>query len=266
MHQSSFISESPANTLNSILNKPGFSNQILLFRGVEIPVNTYVLAAHSNFFHRLWFESASVQKRENPFDLSYLDVDLTSLSHVIRYLYGIGISFREANFYQLFFLAKNFEIPNLISTIASHAPLYFKEWALFLKFLAVFDQNNDEFAIEFIGRYLSSLVEIDLDNLPTLRNQTLISLNECCQSQASQSWFLKTMVNSYLKQRITLDQFSKFLQNAYINLIPTLDLENCLDELQDYTELKPILSEFHFSRIRPLIIQRLQSCQIPTHL
>ncbi|KAL0232664.1 hypothetical protein GEMRC1_011411 [Eukaryota sp. GEM-RC1] len=236
MNQSSTISGSPASTLDIILNKPGFSDQILLFKGSDIPVNTFVLAVHSNFFHRLWFESPSVEKRENPFDLSYLDVDLTSLSHVIHYL------------------------------ISSLVPLSFKEWPLFLKFLAEADENNDESAIEFVGRYLSSLAEIDLDKLPSLRNQTLISLNECCKSKASQSWFLKTMVNSYLKQRISLDQISKLLQNACINLIPTLDLENCLDELQDYTELKPILSEFHFSRIRPLIIQRLQSCQILSRL
>ncbi|KAL0233256.1 hypothetical protein GEMRC1_012001 [Eukaryota sp. GEM-RC1] len=239
MDQTSSISESPASTLDIILTERCFSDQILLFRGVTIPVNTFVLAAHSNFFKRLWFESPSVQKSENPLDISSLPVDLTSLYHVIHYLY--------------------FEIPNLISRISSLVPLYFKEWTLFLKFLAEADQNNDEPAIEFVGRYLSSVDEIDLDNLPSLRNQTLISLNECCQTKASQSWFLKTMVNSYLKQRITLDQFSKLLQNACINLVPTLDLEKCLDELQDCIELKPVLSEFHFSKIRPLNIQRLQS-------
>ncbi|KAL0233026.1 hypothetical protein GEMRC1_011773 [Eukaryota sp. GEM-RC1] len=262
MDKTSSILESPASTLDIILTERCFSDQILLFRGVVIPVNTFVLAVHSNFFKRLWFGSPSVEKRVNPFDLSYLDVDLTSLSHVIHYLYGIGVPFHGTNNYQLLFLAKYFEIPNLISRISSLVPLSFNEWPLFLKFLAEADQNNDESAIEFIGRYLSSLDEIDLDNLPTLRNQTLISLNECCQSKQSQSWFLKTMVNSYLKQRITLDQFSKLLQNADIDLIPALDLENSLfTQLQAHTELTPLLMEFHFSRLRGKLVEENQQLQ-----
>ncbi|KAL0251242.1 hypothetical protein GEMRC1_000455 [Eukaryota sp. GEM-RC1] len=203
----------PAETLTIILDEPSLCNQTITLGEESIDVNKFILAAHSTYFRSLWFLEFG-DRDENPIDFSHLPVDSNNFLAFIKSFFGQSFVLDEINAYDFYYLVHYFQVDKLIVQVENHLNTNLMTWAWLKPFIKEADERNDLRALEFVGPFFSKIDDLVIDDVMAITTEGLQTLSKYCTSTQSQSWFVKSMVESILNQNFDLNEFSIIL-NSY---------------------------------------------------
>ncbi|KAL0251183.1 hypothetical protein GEMRC1_000396 [Eukaryota sp. GEM-RC1] len=244
-------------TLSIILDEPFLSNQTISFGEESIEVNKFVLAAHSTYFRSLWFLEFG-DKLENPIDFSHLPVDSDNFFAFIKSFYERSFTLNESNAYNFFYLVHYFQVDKLIDHVENHLNTHLMTWAWLKPFIKEANERNDLRALDFVGPFFSKIDDLLIDDVMAITTEGLKTLSKYCTSTQSQSWFIKSMVESILNQSFDLNEFLNVLNSCSIEAFSFQQWDEFLFvPLKDVEELEADLMKFLFTRVKTLYFDSL---------
>ncbi|KAL0251490.1 hypothetical protein GEMRC1_000703 [Eukaryota sp. GEM-RC1] len=247
----------PAETLAIILDESSLCNQTISFGGESIAVNKSVLAAHSTYFRSLWFLEFG-DKLENPIDFSHLPVDSDNFIAFLKSFFGKSFTLNENNAYNFFYLVHYFQVDKLIDHVENHLKTHLVTWAWLKPFIKEADKRNDLRALQFVGPFFSKIDDVLIDDVMAITTEGLTTLVKYCTSTQSQSWFIKSMVESILNQNFDLNEFLNILNSCSIEAFSFQQWDEFLFvPLKDVEELETDLMKFLFTRVKNLYFDSL---------
>ncbi|KAL0251099.1 hypothetical protein GEMRC1_000313 [Eukaryota sp. GEM-RC1] len=200
----------PAETISIILEEPSICNQTITFGEESIEVPRIILAAHSTYFRSLWFLEFG-DRDENPIDFSHLPVDSNNFLAFIKSFFGRSFTLNENNAYDFYFLVHYFQVDKLIVQVENYLNTNLITWAWLKPFIKEADERNDLRALEFVGPFFSKIDDLVIDDVMAITTEGLKTLCKYCTSTQSQSWFVKSMVESILNHSFDLNEFLNVL-------------------------------------------------------
>ncbi|KAL0250874.1 hypothetical protein GEMRC1_000088 [Eukaryota sp. GEM-RC1] len=244
-------------TLSIILDEPFLSNQTITFGEESIEVNKFVLAAHSTYFRSLWFLEFG-DKLENPIDFSHLLVSSDIFFLFIKSFYERAFTLSEDNAYEFFYLVHYFQVDKLIHHVENHLNTHLVTWAWLKPFIKEADERNDLRALEFVGPFFSKIDDLFVDDVMAISTEGFKTLVKYCTSTQSQSWFIKSMVESILNQSFDLNDLLNVLNSCSIEAFSFQQWDKFLFvPLKDVEELEVDLMKFLFKRVKNLYFDSL---------
>ncbi|KAL0251230.1 hypothetical protein GEMRC1_000443 [Eukaryota sp. GEM-RC1] len=247
----------PAETLSIILNEPSLCNQTITFGEESIDVNKFILAAHSTYFRSLWFLEFG-DRDENPIDFSHLPVDSNNFLAFIKSFFGQSFTLDENNAYDFYYLVHYFQVDKLIVQVENHLNTNLMTWAWLKPFIKEADERNDLRALEFVGPFFFKIDDLVIDDVMAITTEGLKTLCKYCTSTQSQSWFVKSMVESILNQSFDLNEFLNVLNSCSIETFSFQQWDEYLFvPLKDVEELEADLMKFLFTRVKNLYFDSL---------
>ncbi|KAL0250877.1 hypothetical protein GEMRC1_000798 [Eukaryota sp. GEM-RC1] len=247
----------PAETLSIILDEISLCNQTISFGGESIEVNKSILAAHSTYFRSLWFLEFG-DKLENPIDFSHLPVDSDNFFAFIKSFFGKSFTLKESNVYDFFYLVHYFQVEKLIDHVENHLNTHLVTWAWLKPFIKEADERNDLRALEFAGPFFSKIDDLLHDDVMAITTEGFKTLVKYCTSTQSQSWFIKSLVESILNQSFDLIEFLNILNSCSIEAFSFQQWDEFLFvPLKDVEELEADLMKFLFTRVKNLYFDSL---------
>ncbi|KAL0252177.1 hypothetical protein GEMRC1_001389 [Eukaryota sp. GEM-RC1] len=247
----------PAETLSIILDEPSLCNQTITFGEESIDVNKFILAAHSTYFRSLWFLEFG-DRDENPIDFSHLPVDSDNFLAFIKSFFGQSFNLDESNAYDLYYLVHYFQVDKLIVQVENHLNTHLVTWAWLKPFIKEANERNDLRALEFVGPFFSKIDDLVIDDVMAITTEGLQTLSKYCTSTQSQSWFIKSMVESILNQSFDLNEFLTVLNSCSIEAFSFQQWDEfLLVPLKDVEELEADLMKFLFTRVKNLYFDSL---------
>ncbi|KAL0252022.1 hypothetical protein GEMRC1_001234 [Eukaryota sp. GEM-RC1] len=239
-------------TLSIILDEPFLSNQTITYGETSIEVNKFVLAAHSTYFRSLWFLEFG-DKHDNPIDFSHLPVSSDNFFLFIKSFFGKSFTLDESNAYNFFYLVHYFQVDKLIVHVENHLNTHLVTWAWLKPFIKEADESNDLRALEFVGPFFSKIDDLVNDDVMAITTEGLKTLVKYCTSSQSQSWFIKSMVESILNHSFDLNEFLNVLNSCSIEAFSFQQWDEFLFvPLKDVEELEADLMKFLFTRVKNL--------------
>ncbi|KAL0243134.1 hypothetical protein GEMRC1_005695 [Eukaryota sp. GEM-RC1] len=205
----------PTDTLSIILDDSSLCNQTITFGEESIEVHRIILAAHSTYFRSLWFLEFG-DRDENPIDFSHLPVHSNNFLAFIKSFFGRSFTLNENNAYNYFYLVHYFQVKALIDHVENHLNTHLMTWAWLKPFIKEADERNDLRALEFVGPFFCKIDDLMIDDVMEITTEGLQTLSKYCTSTQSQSWFIKSMVESILNQRFDLNEFLTVLNSCSI--------------------------------------------------
>ncbi|KAL0251726.1 hypothetical protein GEMRC1_000938 [Eukaryota sp. GEM-RC1] len=240
----------PAETLAIILDEPSLCNQTISFGEESMDVNKSVLAAHSTYFRSLWFLEFG-DKLENPIEFSHLPVSSDNFFLFIKSFFGKSFTFDESNAYNFFYLVHYFQVDKLIHYVENHLSTHLVTWAWLKPFIQEANERNDLRALEFIGPFFSKIDDLLIDDVMAMNTEGLQTLAKYCTSTQSQSWFIKSMVESILNQSLDVKDFLNILNSCPVQVLSLQQWNECLFvPLKDVKELEYDLLKFLFTKVQ----------------
>ncbi|KAL0250942.1 hypothetical protein GEMRC1_000156 [Eukaryota sp. GEM-RC1] len=237
-------------TLSIILVEPFLSNQTITFGEESIEVNKFVLAAHSTYFRSLWFLEFG-DKLENPIDFSHLPVSSDNFFLFIKSFYERAFTLNESNAYDFYYLVHYFQVNKLIHHIENHLNTHLVTWTWLKPFIKEANERNDLRALEFIGPFLSKIDDLLIDDVMAISSEGFKTLVKYGTSTQSQSWFIKSLVESILNQSLGANHFLNILNSCPIDVLSLQQWNECLFvPLKDVKELEYDLSKFLFTKVQ----------------
>ncbi|KAL0243357.1 hypothetical protein GEMRC1_005918 [Eukaryota sp. GEM-RC1] len=247
----------PAETLSIILDEPSLCNQTISFDEESIEVNKSVLAAHSSYFRSLWFLEFG-DKLENPIDYSHLPVDSDNFFAFLKSFFGKSFTFNENNAYNFFYLAHYFQVKKLIDHVENHLNTHLVTWAWLKPFIKEADERSDLRALQFVGPFFSKIDDLVIDDVMEITTEGFQMLSKYCTSTQSQSWFIKSVVESILNRSFDLTEFLTVLNFCSIEAFSFQQWDEFLFvPLKDVEELETDLMKFLFTRVKNLYFDSL---------
>ncbi|KAL0252150.1 hypothetical protein GEMRC1_001362 [Eukaryota sp. GEM-RC1] len=239
-------------TLSIILDEPFLCNQTITFGEESIEVNKFILAAHSTYFRSLWFLEFG-DRDENPIDFSHLLVDSNHFLAFIQSFFGRSFTLNENNAYDFYYLVHYFQVDKLIVQVENHLNTHLVTWAWLKPFIKEADERNDLRALEFVGPFFSKIDDLVIDDVMAITTEGLKTLCKYCTSTQSQSWFVKSTVESILNQSFDLNEFLNVLNSCSIEAFSFQQWDEFLFvPLKDVEELEADLMKFLFTRVKNL--------------
>ncbi|KAL0237817.1 hypothetical protein GEMRC1_012291 [Eukaryota sp. GEM-RC1] len=92
-------------------------------------------------------------------------------------------------------------------------------WAWLKPFITKAKNLEDLRALEFAGPFFSSISDLLIDDVIVVTTEGFALLSKYCTSTQSQSWFIKSLVDSVLQQSFDLDQFLNILNSCTVELL-----------------------------------------------
>ncbi|KAL0252109.1 hypothetical protein GEMRC1_001321 [Eukaryota sp. GEM-RC1] len=247
----------PTETLSIILDEPALCNQTITFGEESIEVHRIILAAHSTYFRSLWFLEFG-DRDENPIDFSHLPVHSNNFLAFIKSFFGRSFTLNENNAYEFYYLVHYFQVDKLIVQLENHLNTHLVTWAWLKPFIKEADERNDLRALEFVGPFFSKIDDLVIDDVMAITTEGLQTLSKYCTSTQSQSWFIKSMVESILNQSFDLNQFLTVLNSCSIEAFSFQQWDKFLFvPLKDVEELEADLMKFLFTRVKNLYFDSL---------
>ncbi|KAL0250910.1 hypothetical protein GEMRC1_000124 [Eukaryota sp. GEM-RC1] len=258
----------PAETLAIILDEPSLCNQTITFGGESIDVNKSVLAAHSAYFRSLWFLEFG-DKLVDPIDFSHLPVDSDTFFAFIKSFFGKSFTLNESNAYNFFYLVHYFQVDKLIAHVENHLNTHLVTWAWLKPFIKEADKRNDLRALEFVGPFFSKIDDLLIDDVMAITTEGFKTLVKYCTATQSQSWFIKSMVESTLNQSFDLNELLNILNSCSIEAFCFQQWDELLFvPLKDVEELEADLMKFLFTKVKNLYFDSLvkEVCELKTEV
>ncbi|KAL0252137.1 hypothetical protein GEMRC1_001349 [Eukaryota sp. GEM-RC1] len=247
----------PAETLSIILDEPSLCNQTITLGEESIEVNKFILAAHSTYFRSLWFLEFG-DRDENPIDFSHLPVDSNNFLAFIKSFFGQSFVLDENNAYDFYYLVHYFQVDKLIVQVENHLNTNLMTWAWLKPFIKEADERNDLRALEFVGPFFSKIDDLVIDDVMEITTEGLQTLSKYCTSTQSQSWFVKSIVESILNQSFDLNEFFSILNSCSIEAFSFQQWDEFLFvPLKDVEEFEADLMKFLFTRVKNLYFDSL---------
>ncbi|KAL0251791.1 hypothetical protein GEMRC1_001003 [Eukaryota sp. GEM-RC1] len=247
----------PAETLSIILDEPSLCNQTITFGEESIEVHRIILAAHSTYFRSLWFLEFG-DRDENPIDFSHLPVDSNNFLAFIKSFFGRSFTLNENNAYDFYYLVHYFQVEKLIVQVENHLNTHLVTWAWLKPFIKEADERNDLRALEYVGPFFSKIDDLLIDDVMAITTEGLKTLCKYCTSTQSQSWFIKSTVESILNQSFDLNEFLSVLNSCSIEAFSFQQWDEFLFvPLKDVEELEADLMKFLFTRVKNLYFDSL---------
>ncbi|KAL0251502.1 hypothetical protein GEMRC1_000715 [Eukaryota sp. GEM-RC1] len=247
----------PAETLSIILDEPSLCNQTITFGEESIEVHRIILAAHSTYFRSLWFLEFG-DRDENPIDFSHLPVDSNNFLAFIKSFFGRSFTLNENNAYDFYYLVHYFQVDKLIVQVENHLNTNLMTWAWLKPFIKEADERNDLRALEFVGPFFFKIDDLVIDDVMAITTEGLKTLCKYCTSTQSQSWFVKSMVESILNQSFDLNEFLNVLNSCSIEAFSFQQWDEFLFvPLKKVEELEADLMKFLFTRVKNLYFDSL---------
>ncbi|KAL0251486.1 hypothetical protein GEMRC1_000699 [Eukaryota sp. GEM-RC1] len=247
----------PTETLSIILDDPSLCNQTITFGEESIDVHRIILAAHSTYFRSLWFLEFG-DRDENPIDFSHLPVDSNHFLAFIKSFFGHSFSLNENNAYNFYYLVHYFQVDKLIVQVENHLNTNLVTWAWLKPFIKEANERNDLRALEFVGPFFSKIDDLLIDDVMAITTEGLKTLCKYCTSTQSQSWFVKSLVESILNQTFDLNEFLNILNSCSIEAFSFQQWDEFLFvPLKDVEELEADLMKFLFTRVKNLYFDSL---------
>ncbi|KAL0251061.1 hypothetical protein GEMRC1_000275 [Eukaryota sp. GEM-RC1] len=247
----------PAETLSIILDEPSLCNQTITFGEESIEVNKFILAAHSTYFRSLWFLEFG-DRDENPIDFSHLPVDSNNFLAFIKSFFGRSFTLNENNAYDFYYLVHYFQVDKLIVQVENHLNTHIVTWAWLKPFIKEANERNDLRALEFVGPFFPKIDDLVIDDVMEITTEGLQTLSKYCTSTQSQSWFIKSVVESILNQSFDLNEFLTVLNSCSIEAFSFQQWDEFLFvPLKDVDELEADLMKFFFTRVKNLYFDSL---------
>ncbi|KAL0251112.1 hypothetical protein GEMRC1_000326 [Eukaryota sp. GEM-RC1] len=247
----------PTETLSVILDDPSLCNQTITFAEESIEVNKFILAALSTYFRSLWFLEFG-DRDENPIDFSHLPVHSNNFLAFIKSFFGRSFTLNENNAYDFYYLVHYFQVDKLILQVENHLNTNLVTWAWLKPFIKEADERNDLRALEFVGPFFSKIDDLVIDEVMEITTEGLKTLSKYCTSTQSQSWFVKSTVESILNQSFDLNEFLNVLNSCSIEALSYSQWDEFLFvPLKDVEELEVDLMKFLFTRVKNLYFDSL---------
>ncbi|KAL0250893.1 hypothetical protein GEMRC1_000107 [Eukaryota sp. GEM-RC1] len=247
----------PAETLSIILDEPSLCNQTITFGEESIEVNKFILAAHSTYFRSLWFLEFG-DRDENPIDFSHLPDDSNNFLAFIKSFFGRSFTLNEINAYDFYYLVHYFQVDKLVAQVENHLYTSLMTLAWLKPFIKEANKRNDLRALEFVGPFFSKIDDLLIDDVMAISTEGLKTLCKYCTSTQSQSWFVKSMVESILNQSFDLNEFLHVLTSCSIEAFSFQQWDEFLFvPLKDVEELEADLMKFLFTRVKNLYFDAL---------
>ncbi|KAL0250787.1 hypothetical protein GEMRC1_000001 [Eukaryota sp. GEM-RC1] len=241
-----------------ILNEPSLCNQTITFGEDSIDVNRFILAAHSTYFRSLWFLEFG-DRDENPIDFSHLPVDSNNFLAFIKSFFGGSFTLNDNHAYDFYYLVHYFRVDKLIELVENHLNTRLVTWDWLKPFIKEADERNDLRALEFVGPFFSKVDDLVIDDVMAITTEGLQALSKYCTSSQSQSWFIKSMVESILNQSFDLNEFSNVLNSCSIEALSYSQWNEFLFvPLTGVEELETDLMQFLFTKIKNLYFDSLE--------
>ncbi|KAL0250965.1 hypothetical protein GEMRC1_000179 [Eukaryota sp. GEM-RC1] len=240
----------PAETLSIILDDPSLCNQTITFGEESIEVHRIILAAHSTYFRSLWFLEFG-DRDENPIDFSHLPVDSNNFLAFIKSFFGRSFTLNENNAYEFFYLVHYFQVDKLIVQVENHLNTHLVTWDWLKPFIKEANERNDLRALEFVGPFFSKIDDLLIDDVMEITTEGFKTLCKYCTSTQSQSWFIKSMVESILNHSFDLNHFSFILNSCQVEVLTLQQWNEYLFvPLKDVEELEADLMRFLFTKVQ----------------
>ncbi|KAL0250858.1 hypothetical protein GEMRC1_000072 [Eukaryota sp. GEM-RC1] len=247
----------PTETLSIILDDPSLCNQTITFGEESIEVHRIILAAHSTYFRSLWFLEFG-DRDENPIDFSHLPVDSNNFLAFIKSFFGQSFTLNENNAYDFYYLVHYFQVDKLIVQVENHLNTHLVTWVWLKPFIKEANERSDLRALEFVGPFFSKIDDLLIDDVMAITTEGLQTLSKYCTSTQSQSWFVKSMVESILNQSFDLNEFLNVLNSCSIEVFSFQQWDDFLFvPLKDVKELEADLMKFLFTRVKNLYFDSL---------
>ncbi|KAL0250926.1 hypothetical protein GEMRC1_000140 [Eukaryota sp. GEM-RC1] len=240
----------PSDTLSIILNEPSLCNQTIAFGEQSIEVNKSVLAAHSTYFRSLWFLEFGVRD-ENPIDFSHLPVVSNNFLAFIKSFFGRSFTLDENNAYDFYYLVHYFQVDKLTVQVENHLNTNLMTWAWLQPFIKEADERHNLRALEFVGPFFPKIDDLVIDDVMAITTEGLKTLCKYCTSTQSQSWFIKSMVESILNQSFDLKDCLNVLNSCSIEALSFQQWDEFLFvPLKDVEALEADLMKFLFTKVK----------------
>ncbi|KAL0250841.1 hypothetical protein GEMRC1_000055 [Eukaryota sp. GEM-RC1] len=247
----------PTETLSIILDEPSLCNQTITFGEESIEVNKFILAAHSTYFRSLWFLEFG-DRDENPIDFSHLPVDSNNFIAFIKSFFGQSFTLNENNAYDFYYLVHYFQVEKLIVQVENHINTNLLTWAWLKPFIKEANERTDLRALEFAGPFFCKIDDLVIDDVMAITTEGLQTLSKYCTSTQSQSWFIKSLVESILNQSCDLNDFLNVLNSCSIEAFSFQQWDEFLFvPLKNVEELEADLMKFLFTRVKNLYFDSL---------
>ncbi|KAL0251390.1 hypothetical protein GEMRC1_000603 [Eukaryota sp. GEM-RC1] len=131
-------------------------------------------------------------------------------------------------------------------------------WAWLKPFIKEADERNDLRALEFVGPFFPKIDDLVIDDVMAITTEGLQTLSKYCTFTQSQSWFVKSMVESILNQSFDLNEFLNVLNSCSIEAFSFKQWNEFLFvPLKDVKELEADLMKFLFTRVKNLFFDSL---------
>ncbi|KAL0251558.1 hypothetical protein GEMRC1_000771 [Eukaryota sp. GEM-RC1] len=240
----------PAETLSIILDEPSLCNQTITFGEESIEVHRIILAAHSTYFRSLWFLEFG-DRDENPIDFSHLPVNSNNFLAFIKSFFGRSFTLNANNAYDFYYLVHYFQVDKLIVQVENHLNTNLMTWAWLKPFMKEADERHDLRALEFVGPFFSKVDDLVIDDVMAITTEGLKTLSKYCTSTQSQSWFVKSTVESILNHSFDLNEFFNVLNSCSIEALSFQQWhEFLIVPLKDVKELEADLMKFLFTKVK----------------
>ncbi|KAL0251058.1 hypothetical protein GEMRC1_000272 [Eukaryota sp. GEM-RC1] len=240
-----------------ILDEPYLCNQTITFGEESIEVHRVILAAHSTCFRSLWFLEFG-DRDENPIDFSHLPVDSNNFIAFIKSFFGRSFTLNENNAYDFYYLVHYFQVDKLIVQVENHLNTNLVTWDWLKPFIKETDERNDLRALEFAGPFFSKIDDLLIDDVMPITTEGLQTLSKFCTSTQSQSWLIKSMVESILNHSFDLNEFPSISNSCSIEALSFQQWDEFLFvPLKDVEELEADLMKFLFTRVKNLYFDSL---------
>ncbi|KAL0250864.1 hypothetical protein GEMRC1_000078 [Eukaryota sp. GEM-RC1] len=175
----------------------------------------------------LWFLEFG-DKLENPIDFSHLPVSSDNFLLFIKSFYERSFTLNEDNAYEFFYLVHYFQVDKLIHHVENHLNTHLVTWAWLKPFIKEADERNDLRALEFVGPFFSKIDDLLIDDVMAITTEGFKMLVKYCTSSQSQSWFVKSIVESILNQSLGVNHFLNILNSCPIQVMSLQQWNECL--------------------------------------
>ncbi|KAL0235183.1 hypothetical protein GEMRC1_001765 [Eukaryota sp. GEM-RC1] len=247
-----------ASAINSIYNNSIYSDQELVFDDETINVTKVILAASSTTFTSLWYLEFK-DRLENPNDFSDLKVSSSSFVSFIKSFYGFPVSLTDDNAYDFFYLAHYFQAPLLIDQVEAILATNLQRWSWLRSFVTIADKNDDLRALEFAGPYFEKVKDIEISSGSNLKTESFGVIVKFCRDNQSQSWLIKSIVESIKNSSFDTEQFPTILYKMEVKLLSYAEWDSLLlVPLQEVKEVRTYLMEFLFDKLKFIFFDSLK--------
>ncbi|KAL0208079.1 hypothetical protein P9112_010666 [Eukaryota sp. TZLM1-RC] len=218
-----------------------FSDVTLVYRQHEFPLHRHVVSIFSRTLHHM-FTAPTTDRDLQRLELYDLPVDVTIFQDFINALYCHPLNITNDNVFDIYYTAEYFKAAEIVERAFS-----FIQHLTSPHLLNVIKRADECVHYSFIQKCCSLLNKLPLDRPLILKEESFEVLSMNLTTTDSIKWMLLSMVQSYVKGSISVEDVDQVLKHSF-ELIKQIEIEfiwnKVVKALGNFEDLIDVLLEF----------------------